>query len=241
MRPQEIAIALQLGRELIQTPGALQHLPVGHVEQQRPPDDLAVFQLVQPDAGDAVLTAQQKALLLCFPALVDNGVHQLEECLLPDRLELVIVRPHGVGLHGKLGRGGEEDDLHIVVELPDLPGGADAALPRHDHVQQQHIGVQAVLHLRQQLQRTVEGRVLHIRTALGLIPLQQAGDLLQKHRLVVAERDLDHRAAHLPSRDLFFYSSFIPAPSPARRSVPRWRPPGSPAARVRPASPAPAG
>lgn len=65
----------------------------------------AVEQLVQIDAGDAGLAAQDQAALVGAAALGDHRIRQTEKAVLPDGLELVEVGTHHIGFHCKLGGG----------------------------------------------------------------------------------------------------------------------------------------
>lgn len=66
VRPQEAPVWLQLGVQIVQTSDALQHLAGGQVEKQRPVDDFAVFQLLQPDSGNTGFAPQNDAVQLLF-------------------------------------------------------------------------------------------------------------------------------------------------------------------------------
>ena len=84
--PQEALVRLQLSAQVIQTADALQHFAGGQVKKQRPVDDLAVFQLLEPNPGDAAFTPQDDAVRLLLFTRCENGVHQPEKALLTDRL-----------------------------------------------------------------------------------------------------------------------------------------------------------
>ena len=90
------------------------------MEKQRPVDDLAVFQLLQPDSGNTGFAPQDDAVQMLFFTRRKDGVHQPEKALLPDGLELVKVGPHRIGLHCKLRRGGQKNDFYVVVKISDL-------------------------------------------------------------------------------------------------------------------------
>ena len=156
------------------------------MQPQGPAQHLAVFQLVQLHPGDAAFAAEDQAHTAAFGTFRDHGVQQAEKALLPDGLELVEIGPHGVGLHGELRGGGEEDDLHVVVIPADLPGGIDAVFPGHEHVQQQDVEPHPLFDLCQQLQRALKGRRGDLRVPLHPIAVQQHPQLAQDRQVIVA-------------------------------------------------------
>ena len=89
-----------------------------------------VEQLVQIDAGDAGLAAQDQAALVGAAALGDHRIRQTEKAVLPDGLELVEIGTHHIGFHCKLGGRSKKDDLDDVIVLPDLLGGGNAVFGR---------------------------------------------------------------------------------------------------------------
>ena len=151
-----------------------------------------VEQLVQIDAGDAGLAAQDQAALVGAAALGDHRIRQTEKAVLPDGLELVEIGTHHIGFHCKLGGRSKKDDLDDVIVLPDLLGGGNAVFGRHDDIQKQDIVPGALFDLGQQIQRAAKGCALDLDTALGAIFFQQGRELVQNCLVIVAEGDLDH-------------------------------------------------
>ena len=193
---QEVSfLRRQLRRQLVQTAGALQHLAVVQMQQQRPTHHLAVHQLFQPDADDTAFAAQHHAVLRAAAALVQHRIQHLKKGLLPDGLELIVIGIHRIGLHRVFRRGGEENNLHIPVVFPDLTGGADAVFPRHDHVQQQHVRTKPLLHGRQQLQRAFKGMAFHRLIPRFPVFVQQRGDLPHHRDIIITKGNFYHSAS----------------------------------------------
>ena len=85
--------------------------------------NFAVEQLVQIDAGDAGLAAQDQAALVGAAALGDHRIRQTEKAVLPDGLELVEVGTHHIGFHCKLGgRSKKEAEQQAAREALELMG-----------------------------------------------------------------------------------------------------------------------
>ena len=96
MRPQKASVGNQLFCQLIQTADTFQYFPAGQVDEQRPVDHLAVFQLCRLDPCDTGFAVKDQTACLLFLALGENRVHQTGEALHTDGLELVIKSIHRV-------------------------------------------------------------------------------------------------------------------------------------------------
>lgn len=131
MRAQKALVRGQLAGQFVHAAGAFQHGAVHQMEQQGTAQHFTVEQLVQIDAGDAGLAAQDQAALVGAAALGDHRIRQTEKAVLPDGLELVEVGTHHIGFHCKLGGRSEKDDFDDVIVLPDLLGGGNAVFGRH--------------------------------------------------------------------------------------------------------------
>ena len=185
--PQEIIIGSQLLGELLQTSGVIQSRTVGQMEQQGTSHDLALFQLAQINAGDAVFAAYDQAVLLLLLAIIADGIHEPEESVFGTGLELIEIGIHPVGLQCEIGRGSQEDDFDIAVILAKLCSDADAVFSGHQYVQKQCVKPFALGDRVDQIQRTVEEGALNFQVFLGTISIQQGLQFLQIRGIVIAK------------------------------------------------------
>ena len=85
--------------------------------------------------------------------------------------------------------------MYRLVVLPDLLGGGDAVLGRHEDVQQQDVVAGPALDGGQQVQRAAEGSAFQVGLALGAVFFQQSRQLVVNVRVIVTEREPGHRAS----------------------------------------------
>ena len=156
MATDKAFIILQLFAQIVQFTNAVQYFSVLFVKQQIPPRYLAVLQFVQFQPCDSRLTSQDQTVLFILAALPEYRIHQSVEALLPDRLQLIKIGPHFIGIHSVFRRGCQINDLHRSIILTDLSGGTDSILSRHQNIQKYNIQPGPPLYFRQQFQRTVK-------------------------------------------------------------------------------------
>ena len=199
-------LALQLGLHLVE--GAPHDIgPLLRVEVQAVVQHLHIAHVSGGNLPDAVSGGDHQAL--AGPAVeIGKGLFQLEgEGKVVHGLEHEAQRLHLVAADGILGHVGDEEEQHLAVGLPDLPGGGHAVQMGHLDVQQYQV-VDGTVALRQ-LQAVGKTADLQLLAGLTAVPAEIFLQLLGAGSIVLHNGDAKHA---IPPLSLGVYTHIIILP-----------------------------
>lgn len=195
-------LALQLGLHLVE--GAPHDIgPLLRVEVQAVVQHLHIAHVGGGDLPDAFGGGDHQAL--AGPAVeIGKGLFQLEgEGKVVHGLEHEAKRLHLVAADGILGHVGDEEEQHLAVGLPDLPGGGHAVQMGHLDVQQYQV-VDGTVALRQ-LQAVGKTADLQLLAGLTAVPAEIFLQLLGAGSVVFYDGDAKHA---IPPLSLGVYTHY---------------------------------